>query len=142
MPSYGGKYKGTRFRSLLELSVMREAENDGFVLGVDVLYETVKVKYGKGRTYIVDFHFVSEQLIVEVKPSSRTKSSTFKRKCAAAMNYADEHGLTFVVITEKEIKDVLTLEEASKIDDIEWGVRAKRKMRAGRGKKRKSRRAS
>lgn len=139
MPSYGGKYKGMRFRSLLEFSVMLEAEADGLVLGTDVLYETVRVKYGKDRTYIIDFHIVPEKTLIEVKPSSRMTSSTFKRKSAAAVEYARKNGLTFLVVTEKDIKNVLSLEEASKVDGIEWGIRAQRKLRKrGSKKKRKS----
>lgn len=135
MPSFGGRYKGTRFRSLLELSVVLEAENDGYKLGEDLLYETVRIPYGNsGREYVVDFHLVPEKTLIEVKPSSRVGTKTAKSKFKAANEYARRRGMTFVVVTEKDIGDVLTLERASKLADVEWGVRAKRSLRRGRNK--------
>lgn len=133
MPAFGGKYKGTRFRSLLELSVIVGLEEQGLVLGTDILYETVRVPYGRtGRVYVVDFHLPTEQVLIEVKPVARTQSKTFKAKCKAATEYARQNSMTFIVVTERDIERVLTLEQASKLDGIEWGVRARRKMRRKR----------
>lgn len=130
MPAYGGKYKGHRFRSLLELSVMLSSEKEGLILGQDLLYETVRIPYGKsGRTYIVDFLMPSEQVLIEVKPKSRTSSKTFKSKCNAAIKYAHDHSLTFIVLTENDIDPIVTFEQAKLIDGIEWGERARRKLR-------------
>lgn len=136
MPAFGGRYKGTRFRSLLELSFMLGAERDGLVLGKTLLYEVVRVPYGKGRTYIIDFYLPEEKLLVEVKPRVRTGSKTAKRKFAAAQDHARKNGLSFVVVTEDEIPEILTLEQAGKLDGIEWGVRAQRRQRQMQRRKR------
>lgn len=130
MPAASGWYKGIRFRSLLELSFVLSAEEAGLVPGVDLLYEVDRVPYGRsGRTYIIDFRVVPENVIVEVKPSSRTATTTFKSKSKAAREFADRNGLRFAVVTERDLDRVLTLKEAAEVPGVVLGERARRRLR-------------
>lgn len=127
-----GKYKGVHFRSLLELSFIREAEESGLTFGVDFLYEIIRIPYGakKKRIYIVDFLVKKEKpYMVEVKPTSRTNTKNFKAKARAALAYGEENNISYVVVTEKDIAHVLSFGEARNILEVEWGVRAQRKIK-------------
>jgi hypothetical protein len=76
-------------------------------------YECVKVPYlsnqrtGKMRTYFPDFlvEYVDKRVeLVEVKPSKRLTQARVQKKLEAARGYCNAHGLTLVVLTEKELK--------------------------------------
>ena len=133
-----GKYKGIRFRSLLELSFIREAEESGLIFGETLLYESIRIPYGtkKKRTYIVDFLVKKDKpYMVEVKPTLRTLTKNFKAKARAALEYAEKENISFIVVTEKDISHVLSFGEARNIDEVEWGVRAQRKIKRDDAKK-------
>jgi len=133
--AFGGYYKRTRFRSLLELSVIRHLESEGLILGETMLYEDTIIPYGKDqkRRYIVDLTLLPVATLVEVKPSSRANNRNNRTKREAAEEWCRYHGWTYVIVTEEELKQcgqLLTLEEARHIPDIQWGKKALRAMRA------------
>ena len=144
--AYGGRYKGMKFRSLLELSLLIQFEGDGLVLGTDVLYEAVKIPYGnvrkklgRKRNYIVDFLVPSRKWLIEVKPTHRVETKYFKAKRRAAQDYAVSHDLAYIIVTEDALKGhVLTLAEAERVyggPQLSWDRRAWRAL--SRKKKRK-----
>lgn len=140
--SYSGNYKEIRFRSILELSVIRHFEKQGFILGKDMFYESVAIQYGKKkiRNYIVDLSFPKDKLLVEIKPSSRADNKNNKIKREAAEKWCSENSWTYVIITEEELKqcdEILTLVEAAKINDVKLGERSKRALRKIESKKKR-----
>lgn len=132
--AYGGTYKGTRFRSLLELSVMRHLESEGLILGETMFYEITKVPYGKikKRNYIVDLTLPDEKLLIEVKPSSRTENRNNRTKREAAESWCVANGWTYVIITEEELRScgqVLSLDDVRNVPEVQLGERAARALR-------------
>lgn len=142
--AYGGTYKGTRFRSLLELSVMRHLESEGLILGDSMLYEVTKIPYGKTRirNYIVDLTLPLIKVLIEVKPSSRAENKNNRAKRAAAEEWCKERGWTYVIITEEELVQcgqILRLDEVTSVPEVVLGERAQRALR--RKQRRKKRKA-
>lgn len=138
--AFSGTYRGTRFRSLLELSVIRNLEAEGLSLGSTMLYEATRIPYGREgrRTYVVDLTLPQTKTLIEVKPSSRAsnKNNTAKRK--AAERWCLENGWTYLIVTEEELRqcgEVLTLDEAAKIPEVGLNERAARALRRKRRKR-------
>jgi hypothetical protein len=132
--AYGGSYKGVRFRSLLELSVIRHLESEGLVLGETMLYEVTKIPYGKvrKRNYIVDLTLPQNKLLIEVKPSSRAENRNNTAKRLAAEDWARSHGWTYVIITEEELVQcgqLLSLDDVRNVPEVQLGERAQRAIR-------------
>ena len=140
--SYSGTYKGIRFRSILELSVIRHFESEGLELGKSMLYETTTVPYGKTkiRNYIVDLSFPDHKLLVEVKPSSRADNRNNRAKREGAERWCAVHGWTYLIVTEEELAqcgELLTLESAAKIPEVGLGERSLRALRRKESRKRR-----
>jgi hypothetical protein len=143
--AYSGTYRGVRFRSLLELSVIRHLEDEGLVLGTTMLYEATRVPYGKRkvRTYVVDLTLPESRTLVEVKPSSRVDNRNNLAKRAGAEIWCLANGWSYVIVTEEELRqcgELLTLETASEISEVvlnERALRALRRKRAAKERKRK-----
>lgn len=139
--AYSGKYKGTTFRSLLELSAMMYFEAEGY----EFEYETVKIPYGKTRTrtYIVDLAFRDHKMLVEVKPERRADNKRNLSKRKAAEEWCQQNGWQYVILTDEILRDcaqVITLEQAGQMQDVVLNERAKRALRRKEArKKRKSR---
>lgn len=132
--AFSGTYRGVRFRSLLELSVIRQLEADGLVLGATMLYEATRVPYGKTRvrTYIVDLTLPQTKTLVEVKPSSRAENRNNRAKRTGAEKWCLDNGWTYVIVTEEELAqcgDLLSLEAAAKIPEVQLNERALRALR-------------
>lgn len=132
--AYSGTYKGTRFRSLLELAVIRHLEDEGLVLGATMLYEETRVPYGKEgrRTYIVDLTLPQMKTLVEIKPSSRAENRNNLAKRKGAEEWCLKNGWTYVIITEEELAkcgDTILLETAAQIPDVKLNERALRALR-------------
>lgn len=132
--AYSGTYRGVRFRSLLELSLLRHLEEEGLELGSTILYEETRVPYGKTRrrTYVVDITLPQTRTLVEVKPSSRVKNRRNASKRAGAEEWARANGWTYVIVTEREISEcgrLLTLREAAMIPEVRLDERALRKLK-------------
>ncbi len=145
--AYSGTYKGIRFRSLLELAVIRHLEGEGLVLGDSMLYEAVKIPYGKTkiRTYIVDLSLPGSKTLVEVKPSSRADNRNNRAKRLGAEIWCVANGWTYVIVTEEELLEcgnVIPLEAAAKIPEVKLNERALRALRRKQAlRKRKERKA-
>lgn len=132
--AYGGSYKGTRFRSLLELSVIRHLEEEGLVLGESMLYEVTRIPYGKirKRNYVVDLTLPVSKILIEVKPSSRADNRNNRAKREAAEAWARDNGWTYVIITEEELEQcgqLLRLDEVRHLPEVQLGERAVRALR-------------
>lgn len=141
--AYSGTYRGKfRFRSLLELAAMRHLEKEGYVLGETALYETVKIPYGKTRVrnYIVDFSLPELKTLVEIKPLSRADNRNNRAKRIAAESWCKERGWTYVIVTEEELHtcgELITLEEASRLDEVRLGERSMRALRRKEARKKR-----
>lgn len=132
--AFSGTYRGVRFRSLLELSVIRNLEGEGLVLGTTMLYEATRIPYGREgrRTYVVDLTLPQTRTLVEVKPSSRVDNRNNHAKRLAAERWCSENGWTYLIVTEEELRqcgEVLTLEEAARLDGVMMNERALRILR-------------
>ncbi|MBV9125639.1 MAG: hypothetical protein JO112_20000 [Planctomycetes bacterium] len=142
--AYSGTYKGVRFRSLLELSVIRHLEDEGLILGTTMLYEATRVPYGKRkvRTYIVDLTIPQTRTLVEIKPSSRADNRNNRAKREGAEVWCKANGWTYVIITEEELLQcgkVILLEDAAKIPEVQLNERALRALRRKERRQRKKR---
>lgn len=140
--SYGGTYKGVRFRSLLELSVIRHLESEGLILGDTMLYEVTKIPYGKTRirNYIVDLTLPQNKLLIEVKPSSRAENRNNRAKREAAEKWCLVNGWTYVIITEEELLQcgqLLSLDDVRNVPEVILGERAQRAIRRKDRKRKK-----
>lgn len=144
--AFSGTYRGVRFRSLLELSVIRNLEGEGLVLGTTMLYEVTRIPYGKDgrRTYLVDLTLPQMKTLVEVKPSSRADNRNNRAKRIAAEKWCAENDWTYLIVTEQELAaagETLTLESASKNDEVRLNERALKVLKRNRARRdRKKRR--
>lgn len=144
--AYSGIYKGITFRSLLELSVIKHFESEGYMLNEHFLYESVTVPYGKTkiRNYVVDLAFPEHRMLVEIKPACRAENRNNTAKRRGAEKWCSENDWQYVIVTEEELRQcgrILTLEEVATMPDVELNERAKRanrrKLAAKARKKRK-----
>ena len=127
--AFSGVYRGVRFRSLLELAVIRNLEGAGLQLGTTMLYETTRIPYGRDgrRTYIVDLTLPQTRTLVEVKPSSRVDNRNNRAKRLAAERWCAEYGWEYLIVTEEELSRCggpITLEEAVRTEGVEMNPRA------------------
>lgn len=132
--AYSGTYRGIKFRSLLELAVIRHLEDEGLVLGTTMLYEKTVVPYGKTkvRNYIVDLTLTQMKTLVEVKPSARADNRNNRAKRLGAEKWCADNGWTYVIVTEEELQScgrLISLEEAASIPDVRLNERALRALR-------------
>lgn len=132
--AFSGTYHGIRFRSLLELAVVRELEASGLVLGTTMLYEASRIPYGREgrRTYLVDLTLPQTRTLVEVKPSRRADNRNNRAKRLAAERWCAENGWTYVIVTEEELAQcggTITLEQAAATDGVMMNERALRALR-------------
>lgn len=105
---WSGWYKGWFFRSLRELSYMINViEKSGHTWTKG---ELVRIKYkdykGTDRTYSPDF-IVDNKLMVEIKPAKLHSSSNVQLKAVAAIEYCENHNLSYVLLDQS----LLTMEE-------------------------------
>lgn len=133
--SFSGTYKGCQFRSLLELSVIKELESSGLELGSTMLYEHTRITYGKTkvRTYVVDLTIPSLKLLVEVKPESKVNNRTNSMKRSAAERWCTANGWRYTMVTDSDLKTVkakiFTVVEASALEDVQLGAKGLRTVR-------------
>lgn len=78
-------------------------------------YEKIVIEYvsnlktKKVRKYYPDFfvkYLDGMMEIIEVKPKRRLEQLTVKKKTEAAKQWCSEHGMTYKVLTEIELKDI------------------------------------
>ncbi len=134
--AYSGVYKKIKFRSLLELSVIKHLEDQGLVLGETMLYESTIVPYGKTkiRNYIVDLTLIDSKTLVEIKPAARAENKNNSAKRKGAEVWCRDNGWSYVIVTEEELDRCgvrITLEQAALIPDVQLNERA---LRANRRK--------
>lgn len=125
--AFSGTYKSFRFRSLLELSIIRSLEGH-WPLGSEMLYEHTRIPYGRDgrRTYVVDLTIPSAKLLIEVKPLKRSGNRNNLAKAKAAREWCRKNGWEYLIITEVDIlsSEMLSLEQAAKIDEVKLNPRA------------------
>ena len=124
---------------------MLHLEGEGLVVGEHVLYEVIRVPYGKEgrRTYVVDFALPDRRQLIEVKPTSRVMNRNNWAKRKAAQDWAKKNDWEYLVVTEQEISAVgkiPTLEEAATISGVELNERASRALRRKMARKDRKRR--
>jgi hypothetical protein len=98
-----------RYRSGWELAYLQKLDSDPGVLSFG--YETIVVPYvsnarsGKIRRYFPDFVVVrlTGTTIVEIKASRFLSRRMVVKKLEAGRSYAAAHGMTYEVLTEKEL---------------------------------------
>lgn len=85
--------------------------------GFQIEYETIRIPYrhdGNENIFIVDFLDKRNNLLIEVRPKSRQKSSKKEiEKFEAAKTWAQENGLQFIVIDEDWFQENWELIERS-----------------------------
>lgn len=99
------------YRSGWELAYMQYLDTNVDVVGYR--YEDVSIPYvsnirsGKLRKYWPDFLIQrtdGQQILVEIKPSRKLDQDRVQKKLKAAALWCKAHGVTLVVLTEKELK--------------------------------------
>ncbi len=99
------------YRSSWELKYMQHLDRDDEVIAYR--YEPFKISYvsnkktGKIRNYIPDIIVLrgeAELELVEIKPSKRLAQRRVAQKLRAAVEWCDDAGVLFSVITERELK--------------------------------------
>lgn len=135
MPSCHGTYKNIRFRSLLELSYLKFWEDQGFTLGKDVLYESIRIPYrignGRARDYVPDIFVVPMRLLIELKHSSKVASRMNDAKFAAAERWASLNDAVFLVMTEKDVLPSKLIELAHDVNVV-WSAGTMKRRRFGK----------
>lgn len=97
------------YRSGWELAYLKKLDSDPDVVSFG--YETVVIPYvsnmrfGRVRRYFPDFVVIrsSGTTIVEIKASSFLTRKMVIKKLEAGRSYAAAHGMTYEVLTEKEL---------------------------------------
>ena len=99
------------YRSGWELAYLQHLDADPEVVGYR--YEDVKIPYvsnvrtGKLRSYWPDFLVQrkdGQQILVEIKPKRKLDQDRVQKKLKAAALWCKAHGVTLMVLTEKELK--------------------------------------
>lgn len=102
------KAYGYHFRSKLELCYANELVEKGLYPDIDWQYEPIELKISyigpdnKQRTYFPDFVVLGD--IVEVKPYKDLSNEFVIAKAQAAKIIAEELGVKYYFVTEKDIK--------------------------------------
>lgn len=114
--------------------MIKHLESEGLAIGDSLLYEAMKIPYGKTkiRNYIVDLTLPHLKVIAEIKPSARAENRNNTAKRVAAEKWASENGWQYLIITEQELQQcgvVLTLEQVATFDDVKLNERALRALR-------------
>lgn len=100
-----------KYRSGWELLYLTYLDNDASVQSFE--YEQLKIPYvsnvrtGKIRHYFPDVYVKytnGESALVEIKPKRRLEQVKVKKKLDAARVWCGEHGVTFKIVTEVELK--------------------------------------
>lgn len=103
--------KECRYRSGWELAYFRWLEINTTVVTYE--YEQLMIPYvsnaktGKIRKYYPDFlvkYADGHEELVEIKPSNRLSQRKIQKKMLAAEEWSRNHDVTFVVLTERELK--------------------------------------
>lgn len=99
------------YRSGWELAYLQHLDASPDVVGYR--YEDVRIPYvsnvksGRVRWYWPDFLVQQrdgQQLLVEIKPKRKLDQARVQKKLKAAALWCQAHGVTLVVLTEKELK--------------------------------------
>lgn len=105
--SYKGWYKKIFFRSTLELCFLLKYEiENGYLptIADDKKYRLPYTDgYGKIKTYVPDFIDLSLKIIFELKCSAFVLTEINTLKTKAAQKKFGEEGLTYKIITEKDV---------------------------------------
>lgn len=114
-----GEYTSTKtgqlckFRSGWEEKYMAHLDADPQV--VLWTYEQTVIEYlsnirtKKIRRYYPDFYVKYQdgrEEILEVKPKRKLEQTTVKKKAEAARQWCSDHGMTYRILTEIELKDI------------------------------------
>ena len=117
-----GEYTSTktgrvcRHRSGWEEKYMSHLDTDPTV--VDWTYEQTIIEYvsnirtNKVRRYYPDFYIVysdGHHEVVEIKPRRKLEHRTVKKKTAAAVEWCASRGVTFKILTEVELNQILRI---------------------------------
>jgi hypothetical protein len=65
------------------------------------------VRTGRLRNYYPDFYVEmhdGQKILIEIKPSKKLTQAIIKKKVAAAQQWCSEHGVTYKILTEIELK--------------------------------------
>lgn len=92
-----GWYKGTFFRSLLELTFLTSIFDKEWHTG-----ETLVIPYGIGRTYRPDF-IIGNQ-VIEIKPKKLHRSTSVQLKATAAKRFCKKIGKKYCLIDPGMLK--------------------------------------
>jgi nitrogen fixation protein len=104
----GGKIK---YRSSWELKFLQWCDQNPNI--IKVISEGIKIPYkdvdGKIKNYYPDFVILykNDKLLIEIKPENQTLNETNQRKFAAAKEFANQKGLKFLILTEKELQNLI-----------------------------------
>lgn len=104
-----GKYKQYYFRSLLELSFILEMEyeNVNFISAENSKFKIEYEYENTTRNYFPDFYLIDSDTVIEIKPYRSLNDRLNKVKFEKAYGTFNN----FVIITEKNIENVLTIEK-------------------------------
>lgn len=102
-----------KFRSSWEEKYMNYLDNNPEV--VTWSYEKLIIEYvsnkatNKVRKYYPDFFIEmsnGDKVIVEIKQKRKLETLIVKKKAAAARQWCSDHGMTYKILTEIELKDM------------------------------------
>ena len=102
-----------RYRSGWESVYMVHLDADPDVVAWS--YEKTPVPYvsnvrtGRTRTYYPDFYVEyvdGRRMLVEVKPKRKTTQATVMKKAKAAREWCEPRGLTYVILTEVDLRSI------------------------------------
>lgn len=111
-----GTYRGVTFRSSYEYAFMKLQEEEGLIVGVDIVYEPqeLRVPYefeGSTHTYFPDFFDLEKNVVYEVKPKSVLLEPKVVAKCSAAYEFFGSIDISFQLITEDDLKNIPTRDQ-------------------------------
>ena len=139
VPSVSGRYKGVRFRSLLELSFLKDVGRFFDVRDIEV---DVPITYtgrdGLTHTYLADFRVC--MTIFEVKRSAQVGTEINQLKAAAGHKAAEEMGYRFRFATEKDLLVKMTIRKAQKDPDVQLNEGSVKHFRRVKARAKRSRR--
>jgi len=100
------------YRSSWEEEFMKWCDNNPNI--TKVISEGLAIPYfgndNKWHKYYPDFliKYKDDIMLIEIKPKSLTENDTNKRKFAAAMKWAEQRNIKFVILTENELKKLIS----------------------------------
>jgi len=101
-----------KYRSSWELKFLEWCDKNTKI--TKIISEGIKIPYtdfnGKKRNYFPDFliEYNNEKILIEIKPKNQILNETNQKKFEAAKKFCKKYNIKFLILTEIELKNLIS----------------------------------